>query len=262
MTPRRTITATVLGAAIFTGGGLALEKYMIPGKPVPIDLGNQKVSIHLPSINEENWIKETLENLTTQPLYRKGDIKLIVLDSYSTDRTVEIAKKYADEIWMTPRGKLTTRDLGFKKDDADIIVSVDSGDTYPRGWLSRLLKPFEKKDVIATHGPILSKDWLWKAPNAWFNLIRPWTVISARNSAIKISAYEKTGGFNLSIDQLDRGAMVQEEEQLFLRKLKTLGNVKYSPRAGIYATQRHRFYTTQNGRVPEYQEQIQKGIRF
>ncbi|GAH63042.1 unnamed protein product, partial [marine sediment metagenome] len=51
-------------------------------------------------------------------------------------------------------------------------------------------------------------------------------------------------------------------EYLFLRKLKALGNVKYAQRAGMYATQRHRFISTQNGRVPSYQEQIQKGIRF
>ncbi|GAJ09578.1 unnamed protein product, partial [marine sediment metagenome] len=178
MALRRTLIATAIGATIYEGGGLALEKYMIPGKPVSLNLGNTKVSIHCPTINEEQWIRETLESLRTQSPYRNGDIKLIVLDSYSTDRTVEIAEEYADEVWLTPRGKLTTRDLGFKKDDADIIVAVDSGDIYPRGWLSRLLKPFENPRVIATHGPVLSKDWIWKAPNAWFNLSRPWYSIT------------------------------------------------------------------------------------
>jgi|GEM_PF-4047133 len=251
-----------LGGSTFELGGLLLERFMAPHTPVPVNLGDLKVSIHCPTINEEPWISETLESIVNQPLYREGAIKLVVLDSYSTDGTREVAGRYTSNVWLVPRGKLFARDEGIKKDDADIVVSVDAGDRYPLGWLSRLLKPFEDPDVVATHGPVLSKDWLWKAPNAWFNLIRPNYSISARNSALKTKAYERTGGFNLGIDQLSRKAMVQEEERNFLYRLRQVGKVRYIMRAGMYATQRHMPFTLEDGRVPDYALEREKGIRF
>ncbi len=245
----------------FEGGGLALEGVMYPS-PVPVNLRDMKVSIHVPTINEEDYLSETLTSIVNQPLYRKGGIRLVVLDSYSTDRTREIARRYTPEIWLTPPGKLSTRNYGFQKDNADIIVSADAGDTYPPGWLSRLLQPFEDPRVIATHGPTLSQDLIWKAPNNWFNLTRQWYSITARNSAIKRNAFLAMGGFNTNIDQLDRKALVAEEEVLLLSRLKEIGKVEYVPSAGMIKSERHMPYTTTNGRVQKYRQLIKSGVRF
>ena len=41
--------------------------------------------------NEDRWIKHTIEKINTQT-YKK--FKIVVVDNYSTDRTVEIVKHY------------------------------------------------------------------------------------------------------------------------------------------------------------------------
>lgn len=257
------IKKILLGLGVFGGGGLVLEGVMVPNSPVPLDLGEAKVSIHLPTLNEEGWIRETLESLVNQPLYKAGRVKLVVLDSHSTDGTRGIAAEYTDNVWLVPRGKLSARDHGFKMDDADIVVSVDAGDFYPRGWLSRLLKPFEDPDVVATQGPFFSRDPLWRTQTAWYSLIRVKAKrIWGRNSAVRTSAYEAMGGFDLTINQLDRWAMVMEEEMRFFRELEKIGKVVYVLRAGMYKTERERAVTLEDGRIPRYTMEREKKIRF
>ena len=253
------------GLAAFVAGGLAMERASLPS-PREVELGDARVSIHLPVYNEEGWIEETLRSLVNQPLYRKyggRGIKIIVLDSNSTDRTVEIAERYADVVLEVPRGKLNARHAGIEWDDADIVVAVDAGDFYPEGWLSALLGPFSDPGVVATHGPVLSRDPLYRVPTAWFNLVRPARELSGRNSAFRTRAYWEAGGFDLSVDQLDRRELQAEEEFRFLDKLKKVGRVEFVWKAGMFKTERERPLTFEgDGRIERYRREIAAGARF
>lgn len=259
---RDAAAGVALGAGVFVVGGLVLESLMAPQAPVSFSLASTKVSIHLPTYNEVGWVGETLQTLVDQT---PKEIKIVVLDSNSTDGTADLARSYTPNVWQVPWGKLSARDYGFRNDDADIVVSTDAGDLYPQGWLSRILEPFSDQGVAATFGPILSRDWMWKSPEAWYSsLVRPLGErMSARNSSVRRSAYLAAGGFDLSVDQLDRAAMVQEEEVRFPRELRKVGRVAYVYGAGMYATERHRApLTLENGRIPKYAAERESRARF
>jgi len=54
---------------------------------------NPKISVIVPTYNEEKFIGKCLKALNTQTLPR-DEYEIIVSDSSSTDRTVKIAKKF------------------------------------------------------------------------------------------------------------------------------------------------------------------------
>ena len=53
----------------------------------------QKLSVIIPTWNEEEHIEEALKSVAFAD-------EIIVVDSFSTDRTVEIAQKYTDKVWQ------------------------------------------------------------------------------------------------------------------------------------------------------------------
>ena len=60
------------------------------------------VSVTIPTFNSEKTLEKTLENVKNQT-YK--NIEIIIVDSYSDDKTLEIAKKSNVNIVMC-RGKL------------------------------------------------------------------------------------------------------------------------------------------------------------
>jgi glycosyltransferase involved in cell wall biosynthesis len=55
-----------------------------------------KVSVIIPTYNEENYIKNCILALRNQDY--KGEYEIIVSDGNSKDNTVKIAKKFADKV--------------------------------------------------------------------------------------------------------------------------------------------------------------------
>lgn len=105
----------------------------------PIDI----VSIIVSSFNESAFIETCLSSLRNQSIIQEYPryFEIILADSCSTDGTIEIAEHYVDRIIITPRGKLTSRNIATQEANGGIIVSVDSDSYYPCHWLNTLLKP-------------------------------------------------------------------------------------------------------------------------
>jgi len=250
--------------------------------PTQRELGSffddKKISIHLPTLNEERWVGDTLESLVSQQLYKdirernKLKLNIIVLDSSSTDRTIEVAKKYVGEknIWTAPKGKISARDFGVRKDDADIIVSVDADTVYPQGWLSAILRPFEDPDVVMVHGPKLSRPLggiIHRSTRVCFILLKQSRAVqeifhhaSATNSAFRRDIY-LLNPFRLDIDQMDRNVLWVEEEFFWPYKMEKFGNVVYLPDTAVLSSDRHRLFSG-DPHSDEYERARKKGIRF
>ncbi|MBX7043139.1 MAG: glycosyltransferase [Ignavibacteria bacterium] len=58
---------------------------------------NQKVSVIIPTLNEEKLVERLLRQFDEQ-LRKSFDIELIVSDGGSVDRTIEICERYADKV--------------------------------------------------------------------------------------------------------------------------------------------------------------------
>lgn len=195
----------------------------------PID----KVSVIIPSYNEEPFIETAILSIMDQSIIHSypNYFELILADSNSTDKTVEIARNYIDNILITPRGKLTARNIAIRQSKGNIIVSADADCYYPYHWLNTLLKPFcLGQNVIAISGSTIDYS-IPKIPKFARNIaenfektIHP-TRLLGRNSAFYKHAFYLIGGFNEKINQFNIEEMLNEEEIGFGLRLSQIGKV-------------------------------------
>jgi len=110
-----------------------------------------KVSAVIPAYNEEEFIEDCLIALKKQT-YPIDEI--IVIDSGSTDRTVEIAKKYADKILFGKRHIGYNRELGINATKNNIILSTDADTIMPENWVEEAIKYLDYPEVVGVVGSI------------------------------------------------------------------------------------------------------------
>ena len=81
----------------------------------------QKLSVVISSYNEEKKITDCLESV-------KWADEIIFVDNFSTDKTVEIAKKYTSKIFVKPNNLMlnVNKNFGFSKAQGEWILSLDS----------------------------------------------------------------------------------------------------------------------------------------
>jgi len=108
------------------------------------------VSVIIPTLNEEKYLEKTLSAL--KPQLEKGD-EIIVVDSYSNDHTVRIAKKFGAKIVYIQRcGIGPAKTFGAKKAKNDIIAMLDADGVPFPDWLSKIKKHFESNNISAVAG--------------------------------------------------------------------------------------------------------------
>lgn len=102
-------------------------------------------SVVIPTYNEENCLGECLDAI------KKGSeqpCEIIVADGFSTDRTVEIAKKRGAHVVMNRHKHAAGgRNAGIKAAKGDIIVFVDADCIPDHDWLKEIHKAFEEEDL-------------------------------------------------------------------------------------------------------------------
>jgi len=83
------------------------------------------ISVALITLNEEANLPRTLESVT--PLVRDGNGEIIVVDSGSTDRTIEIAKSFGAEVFVEPwKGFAAQKNSAMEKASADWVLQLDA----------------------------------------------------------------------------------------------------------------------------------------
>jgi len=111
------------------------------------------ISVVVIAKNEEKYIEHCLKCLKKQTL--KSEI--IVIDGHSTDRTVSIAKKYADKVvFDNKKGVADARNVGWKMAKGDVIAYCDADCLPPKNWVENISKLMN--DNICTSGPLYPYD--------------------------------------------------------------------------------------------------------
>ena len=83
------------------------------------------LSVVLITHNEESNLGRTLESV--KPLVGEGRGEIIVVDSGSTDRTVEIAKSFGAKVFVEPwKGFAAQKNSAIEKATGDWILSLDA----------------------------------------------------------------------------------------------------------------------------------------
>lgn len=196
---------------------------------------NDSVSIIMTSLNEEKYIEQALVSIRNQDIIQRypNKFELILVDSQSTDSTIQIARSYVDKLIISPKGKLTARNLATLHSSGNIIVATDSDAYYPDGWLNALLKPFHQPGIAAVHGsnidhnvPIIGGKVFTVLHPLYVTFLSPYEM-NGGNSAYYKHLFYLTGMFDTTINQLDSKIIQKEEELDFGYRLSRLGKVIY-----------------------------------
>lgn len=195
------------------------------------------VSIIIPAYNEERYIEDSLKSIRDQSIISQYPqmFEVVLVDSGSQDRTVELASPYVDKVIIGPRGKLTARNLATLQSRGNIIVSYDADAIYPDGSLNTILKPFNFPNIAAVHGSNIDHNGI--AGGVRLGPLFPiYHVMDVQSHPYQMnggnSAYWKhlfylSGMFDDTINQFDSSIVQKEEERNFGERLSHYGKILY-----------------------------------
>ena len=106
-----------------------------------------KIDIVIPTLNSASVLDDCLTSIKNHISYNA----IIVVDGGSTDKTIDICKKYGCKIYVCKKSLGDSRMLGISKAETDWLLFIDS-DIVVDALFFRELKKYIKEDVGAIQG--------------------------------------------------------------------------------------------------------------
>jgi glycosyltransferase involved in cell wall biosynthesis len=105
------------------------------------------LSVVIITFNEEANLGRTLESV--KPLVSEGRGEIIVVDSGSTDRTVEIARTFGAKVFIEDwKGYATQKNSAIDKAAGDWILSLDADEEPERALIDELAFLFREQPIV------------------------------------------------------------------------------------------------------------------
>lgn len=166
------------------------------------------ISFIIPTLNEEKTIENTLKCLASYG----GEKEIIVSDGKSSDKTVEIARKYADKVLVYSDEKRQTiaagRNAGALEARGDFLVFLDADVTIPEinSFFEKCRKLFSDPGLTAMtvfykvvpEAATLADKVIFKALGLYFYILNKIGIGASGGEfqMIRVEAFKKAGGFN------------------------------------------------------------------
>src|SRR5258705_10848018 len=118
------------------------------------------VSIITPSYNQSAYLEQTMLSVLEQ---NYPQVEYIVIDGASTDRSVDIIKKYAGKLtyWVSEKdaGQADAINKGLARATGDVAAWLNSDDYYLPDTIGAVVKMFdENPDTALVYGNMLAVD--------------------------------------------------------------------------------------------------------
>jgi glycosyltransferase involved in cell wall biosynthesis len=99
----------------------------------------EKISAVIITFNEEKKIERCLKSLTWAE-------EIVVVDSFSTDSTVEICRRYTDKVFQHPwpHSSSEQRNIADRYASNDWIIAIDVDEVVTTGLRDEILEVFEQ----------------------------------------------------------------------------------------------------------------------
>jgi glycosyltransferase involved in cell wall biosynthesis len=200
-----------------------------------------KLSIIVPTLNEERTITNLLKSVNSQHHRRCSEV--IIVDGGSIDRTAEIARKYGAKVVVyNGLSEFASRNKGARIANGDILIFTCADIIFPQDLLKKVVDKFEKDpQLTALSGPGVPYDAPLKGSflYAVYNMFRfllsklpkPLKRFSTSTNflVVRRTAFEKTGGFDS--DDINADGLIG-------RKLLQIGMVEFSLDTFVYISAR------------------------
>lgn len=106
-----------------------------------------KISVVLITLNEEANLPRTLESV--QALVRDGQGEIIVVDSGSTDRTLEIARSFGAKIYSEPwKGFAAQKNSAMEKASGDWVLQLDADEAVEKELADEISRAVGQKGEL------------------------------------------------------------------------------------------------------------------
>jgi len=201
------------------------------------------VSVVVPTFNSERFLEKCLGSVRAQTY---PDIEVIVVDNYSVDRTMKIARKYADLVLLKGSERSAQVNFGVKHARGEYVYRVDSDSILEPNVVEEAVKKCELEgfDAVCVHNTSDPSVSFWARVR---KLERDCYADDELNVAARFSrkeAFERVGGLNENL-------VAAEDYDLHNRMLKhgfRIGHVKSKelhigePRSLLEAARKHYYY--------------------
>ena len=167
-----------------------------------------RITIVTPSYNQGAFLEETIRSVVSQ---RSWVHEYFVVDGGSTDGSVDIIRRYADQIdwWVSEKddGQTDAITKGMRRATGDVVVWLNSDDVFLPGALQRVQQAFDANpalDILTGYMVFIdersriTRCWRVPAPNA---LMRRWGPVMVTQPAtfMKRQLYEQVGGLDTTL---------------------------------------------------------------
>lgn len=167
-----------------------------------------KISVVVPSFNQAVYLEETLLSIINQSY---SNFELIVIDGGSSDDSIEIIKKYSDNIafWVSEKdnGQTHAINKGFKIAKGDLVCWMNSDDVFCEDAFLNIAELYCKyPDVDVFYGDKVHIDY--KGNELFIQRYAPYRVYTFANDKMamcnqacfwKRSVFERIGFLDESI---------------------------------------------------------------
>jgi glycosyltransferase involved in cell wall biosynthesis len=197
--------------------------------------GKIEISVIVPALNEEKLIRKSLQSIARQKTIHAYE--LIVADGKSKDRTMSIAKKYADRIvFSRKKGIWAGRNAGARVAKGRLLVFIDADTSIPPDYLDTVHRIMADRRIVGLSCgfgfdhynrflrvlDVLSNHYLYLLGRMGKGELQGF------NCIIRKSDFLRVGGFPAK--PLEDGAMA--------RKLQKIGRVAYYPKLRVTTSAR------------------------
>ncbi|MBN4050649.1 glycosyltransferase [Gammaproteobacteria bacterium AH-315-M22] len=160
-----------------------------------------KITVVTPSYNQAQFLEDTIKSVLGQ---KYPNLEYIVIDGGSTDNSVDIIKKYNDQIsyWVSEKdnGQAHAVNKGFVRASGDIVGWLNSDDIYLPGTLASVVDYFKQySDSEVIYGNHVVTDqynnplWIKKELPFSIRRLEHHSYMSQPATFIKRSAIDKVG---------------------------------------------------------------------
>ena len=189
---------------------------------------NPLVSIVTPSYNQAQYLELTMRSVLAQDY---PNIEYLVVDGASTDGSLDIIRKYEDQLtwWISEedRGQADAINKGFRKAKGKFIAWLNSDDVYARGAVRKAVAALMQDETL---GMVFSNVFSIDADNEIFNTMRyadyglaellAFNIIGQPGVFMRRSVLEKAGLMDLNYQYLlDHQLWLRVAEQAPIRHI-------------------------------------------
>jgi len=118
------------------------------------------VSFIIPTLNAERYLGKCLESIKKQE-YPVKNFEIFIIDGGSSDKTLEIAKKYEVKALNNPlKDAESGKSIGILNSHGEVIVLMDSdNEIVKKDWLKKMVRPLiQNPDLFGVESLYFSKE--------------------------------------------------------------------------------------------------------